>query len=57
MLALKDQPKTMQELAHVTGGSAAHVSQAIDVLVAAGYLRDMDPPEALLDRGAGADRS
>jgi DNA-binding MarR family transcriptional regulator len=40
MLALKDQPKTIQELAHLTDGSAANVSQAIDVLVAAGYLRD-----------------
>jgi DNA-binding MarR family transcriptional regulator len=42
MLALKDQPRTIEELAHLTGGSSAHVSQAIDVLVAAGYLRDMD---------------
>jgi DNA-binding MarR family transcriptional regulator len=42
MLELKDRPKTIQELAHLTGSSAAHVSQAIDVLVAAGYLRDMD---------------
>jgi hypothetical protein len=42
MLALKDQPRTIQELTHLTDGSATHVSQAIAVLVAAGYLRDMD---------------
>ncbi|HET9446186.1 MAG TPA: hypothetical protein VFO35_08010, partial [Steroidobacteraceae bacterium] len=42
MLALKDHPRTIQELAHFTGGSTTQVAQAIDVLVAAGYLRDMD---------------
>jgi DNA-binding MarR family transcriptional regulator len=42
MLALRDQPKTIAELAHQTGSSAAHVTQAVEVLLASHYLRPRD---------------
>jgi hypothetical protein len=42
MLALRDQPKTIPELAQLTGSSATHVSQAIDVLLASHYVREKD---------------
>lgn len=42
MLALRDQPKTIAELEQLTGSSATHVSQAIEVLLASRYLRERD---------------
>jgi hypothetical protein len=42
MLALRDQPKTLRELELLTGRSATHVSQAIEVLLASRYLRERD---------------
>jgi hypothetical protein len=42
MLALRDQPKTIAELEQLTGSSALHASQAIEVLLASHYLRERD---------------
>jgi len=42
MLALRTGPKTAVQLEQQTGGSGMHVSQAIDVLLASGYLREKD---------------
>ena len=42
MLALRAGPRTALELERQAGGSAMHVAQAIDVLLAAGYLRARD---------------
>lgn len=42
MLALRDGPKTRSELEQLTGGVGTHASQAIDVLLASGYLREND---------------
>jgi hypothetical protein len=42
MLALRDQPKTIRQLQELTGSSATHVSQAIEVLLASHYIREKD---------------
>lgn len=42
MLALRTGPKTAVELQQQTGGSGMRVAQAIDVLLASGYLREKD---------------